>query len=59
MTAKRTPDSFLRLLENNVRTILKNKDATVQDRLKAVEIGSKLAAIQAKAKGGDEDAFFG
>lgn len=56
MSNKRTPDSFVRLLENGVRNVLKSKDASASDKLKAIEVGAKIAAIQARMKaGGDGD----
>jgi hypothetical protein len=59
MTAKKKPDAFVRLLEAGVRDVLKNPAATPADRLKAIEVGAKLALIQHKVKAGDDDAFFG
>ena len=39
-------DDFLPLLETGIRDILKDADADVKDKLKAIEIGAKLAAIR-------------
>ena len=56
---KRTPQNFLRVLERGIRDVLKEKDTSAADRLKAIEVGAKVAAIQHKINTGDEDAFFG
>ena len=51
---------FLQLLEKGVRDVLSDKDARRSDKLKAVEIGSKLLAIRHKIDGGDgsDGSFF-
>lgn len=59
MTEKKTPESFIRLLERGIRDLLKSRDTPAADRLKAIEVGAKLAAIQHKIKGGgDDESFF-
>lgn len=59
MTAKQTPQKFLGQLKRGVQTVLSDKEATVGDKLKAIEVGAKLAAIEYKIKGGgDDDQFF-
>lgn len=58
-TPKKTPEQFVRILENGIRAVLKDKQSSSADKLKAIEIGAKIAAVQFKMKGGDEDAFFG
>jgi hypothetical protein len=51
---------FLKLLEAGVRDVLRDKDAKRSDKLKAVEIGSKLLVIRHKIDGGDgsDGSFF-
>ncbi len=58
MTVKHNPKSFVRLLERGIRDVLKNKDVLPADKLKAIEVGAKIAAIQHKISSGDDDAFF-
>jgi hypothetical protein len=49
---------FLKLLEAGVREVLRDKDAKRGDKLKAVEIGSKLLAIRHKIDGADDSGSF-
>ena len=49
---------FLKLLEAGVRDVLRDKEAKRSDKLKAVEIGSKLLAIRHKIDGGDDAGSF-
>ncbi len=58
MTVKHNPKSFVRLLERGIRDVLKDKGANAADKLKAIEVGAKIAAIQHKISSGDDDAFF-
>lgn len=59
MTVKHSPKSFVRLLERGVRDVLKDKQASAADKLKAIEVGAKIAAIQHKISGGEgDDQFF-
>ena len=57
-TPKKTPEQFLRTLENGVRVLLKDKATTPADKLKAIEVGAKIAAIQLKKASGDDESFF-
>lgn len=59
MTEKQTPQKFLSLLKRGIRNVLADKSAQPADKLKAIEVGAKLAAIEYKIKGGgDDDQFF-
>jgi hypothetical protein len=59
MTKKRAADTFVRLLERGVRDVLKDKDTSAADKLKAIDVGAKIAAIQHKIAGGkDDESFF-
>ncbi len=58
MTKKASPLTFLKTLERGIRDVLKDKNASAPDKLKAIEVGAKVAAIQLKVSGGDDDAFF-
>jgi hypothetical protein len=49
-----TDGDFLKLLERAVADVLSDKEARRSDKLKAVEIGSKLLAIRHKIDGGGE-----
>jgi len=49
---------FVKLLEDGVRAVLRDKQAKMSDRLKAVEIGSKLLAIRHKIDGADDSGSF-
>lgn len=58
MSSKHTPQAFVRLLERGIRDVLKDKQAGPADRLKAIEIGAKVAALQLKGGTGDGEKFF-
>lgn len=49
---------FIALLESGVRAVLRDKNSKTSDRLKAIEIGSKLLAIRHKIDGGDDSGSF-
>jgi len=51
-------DDFLDILEQGVRDMLKDGNIEAKDRLKALEVGSKLAAIKAKIDDGERGNFF-
>jgi hypothetical protein len=51
-------EEFLRLLEDGVKKVLKDKDAKPGLRLQAVQAGAKLLAIRHKILGNDEKGFF-
>lgn len=51
MTKKK--DDLLDVLEKGVRTVLEDKDATVKERMEAINAGTKL--MQLKHKIGDSD----
>jgi len=51
-------DAFLKLLEDGVKKVLKDKDAKPGLMLQAVQAGAKLLAIRHKIGGGDEKGFF-
>ena len=51
-------DNFLKDLENSVRAIIKNKKSTKADKLAALNVGVKLAAIKHKILGGDDKGGF-
>jgi hypothetical protein len=51
-------DDFLQVLELAVREALKDGTIDAKDRLKAIEIGSKLAAIRNKIDDSDKGNFF-
>ena len=51
-------DDFLQVLELAVRSTLKDASIDAKDRIRAIEIGSKLAAIRAKIDEGDKGSFF-
>jgi hypothetical protein len=56
---KRKPDDVLALAEREVRKVLKNGRLTAGERLKAIEIVTKIAAIRHKVSdGGGDGAFF-
>lgn len=46
------------VLEQGVRNVLRDKEATASEKLAAVNAGAKLLAIRHKIAGGDEDNFF-
>jgi hypothetical protein len=50
--------NFISELENAVRAVLKDKEAKRGDRLKAIEVGTKLLAIRHKIDGGDDAGSF-
>jgi hypothetical protein len=56
----KTVDSqeLLKLLEDGIRKILKDPNAKLADRLKAIETGAKLLAIRHKVEGGGTDGSF-
>lgn len=62
MTGKKE-DKFFKLLEDGVRAVLQDKDASPADKLKAIDAGAKLLAIRHKietSEGGDgSTSFFG
>ena len=51
-------EEFLRLLEDGVKKVLKDKEAKPGLRLQAVQAGAKLLAIRHKILGNDEKGFF-
>lgn len=51
-------DDFLRTLEDGVRDVLKDKEATAGERISAINAGAKVAMIRHRIKDGDEDSFF-
>lgn len=52
MTNKRTPDTLVRLLENQLRKILKKEDLPDDMMLKAITLGSKIAEQRHRFSGG-------
>lgn len=60
---KRQPDdvtnsNFLHSLEDGVAAILANPKATLAERLKAIEVGSRLLMVKNKIGDGDSGSFF-
>jgi len=51
-------EEFLRLLEDGVKKVLKDKESKPGLRLQAVQAGAKLLAIRHKILGNDEKGFF-
>jgi hypothetical protein len=49
---------FMVILEDGIRTVLKNKDASPSERIQAVTAGAKLLMIKHKISGSDEKGFF-
>lgn len=60
MTTKSKKDGFLTLLERQIREILRDKELSSVDRLKAVEAGARLLQVRHKIEGGEQidGAFF-
>ena len=54
----RGDDNFLRLLENGVKRVLRDKEATASERLAAVSAGAKILMLKFKISGDDEKNFF-
>lgn len=50
--------AFMDVLEDGVRTVLKNRKASSAERVAAINVGAKLLAIKHRITGGDEDNFF-
>jgi hypothetical protein len=58
--SKKVADSLLTDAEAGIRAVLNDPRAKVSDRLKAIEIASKLLMIKHKIEGGSADgSFFG
>ena len=51
-------EEFLKLLEDGVRRVLKDKESKPGLKLQAVQAGAKLLMIRHKIGGGDEKGFF-
>ena len=51
-------EEFLKLLEDGVRRVLKDREAKPGLKLQAVQAGAKLLMIRHKIGGGDEKGFF-
>lgn len=51
-------DKFIEILEDGVKKVLKDRDATAKDRLNAVVAGAKLLQIKHKISGSDGESNF-
>ena len=51
-------EEFLKLLEDGVRRVLKDKESKPGLKLQAVQAGAKLLMIRHNIGGGDEKGFF-
>jgi hypothetical protein len=49
---------FIDVLEDGVREVLKNKEATVGERMAAINTGAKILMARFKISGDDEKNFF-
>ena len=57
---KKTDTDFLQVLENGIRSVLENKEATSKEKMDAVNAGTKLMLIKHKISdtGDDAGSFF-
>jgi hypothetical protein len=55
---KAETDAFLDILEEGVKSVLKDKSCENSDRVAAINAGVKVAMIRHRISGGDEDSFF-
>ena len=51
-------EKFLRMLEQGVRAVMRDKDADRAEKLQAINAGAKLLAIRHKIEGNDGAGFF-
>lgn len=49
---------FIDVLEASIRAVLKDKDATVGERMAAINTGAKILLARYKISGDDEKNFF-
>jgi hypothetical protein len=55
---RKAEDTLMATLEQGIRAVLKDKDASTSERLQAITAGAKLLAVRHKLEGGDEGGFF-
>jgi len=59
MNEQAKDSDFMHILEDGIRDVLNDEKATSEQKLKAIEVGAKVAAIRYKIKGGmDGEKFF-
>lgn len=57
--AEKPPDdSFMAVLEEGIRAVLKAKKCSAAERIQAVTAGAKLLMIKHRISGSDETGFF-
>lgn len=60
MSRKPKEPELVSVLKRAILELMNNKEATAAEKLKAIELGTKLAAIEAKIKDVDDGkSFFG
>jgi hypothetical protein len=52
------PREFIDVLEDSIRSVLKDKEATVGERMAAINTGAKILLARYKISGDDEKNFF-
>jgi hypothetical protein len=55
---KKEDEDFLTFLQVQIRGVLDGSDASPAERIKAIEMGTKLELARHKIKGGSEGGFF-
>jgi len=53
----REEDSTLKALQDAIKQILRDPDATVDQKIKAIEAGAKLVTARSKDRGDDSNFF--
>ena len=51
-------DPLIEALEQGIKSVLNDKDATVKEKMAAIAAGTKVAAIKHKISGGDDKGGF-